>query len=630
HHMIDFLIEENPEPHRRTFLKPFMRVTPAEYCSACHKVHLDVPVNNYRWSRGFNDYDNWQASGVSGLGARSFYYPPKPMNCVDCHMALVRSEDAGNVHGLVHSHRFLAANTALPFANKDKIQLADTEHFLEDKRVHVDIFAISPDKPLPREKSNLSSGMRLETTFAVGEESEMRAPLGALEEPPLAPVTAPLNRVNAEVRAGETVRVDVVVRTLTVGHFFPGGTVDAFDCWLALKATDDAGHVLFWSGLVEDNGKGPVEPSAHFYRSLAIDAHGNPIDKRNAWAARATVYVHLIPPGAADTVHFRLHIPKNVRGKIHLQAELNYRKFAWAYTQFSYAGVSVATGPDQVTKNYDDRKMAYSGSTKDVSGKIKTIPNLPIATMASDAAVLNVLPPDAPNPPPQVVLNAADWQRWNDYGIGLFLQDDLKGAEAAFTRVTEVAPKNPDGWVNIGRVRLLSGNIPGARQVLLKALQLAPTLARTQYFYARVLRQEGDYDGSAAHLRIVLKQYPEDRVVLDDLGRVLFLQHEYKPAEVEFQKALYIDPENLEANYHMMLCSTGMGDAKDAARYEKRFLRFKANEAAQALTGPFRAKHPNDNRERQPIHEHDSAPLPVSVSSVRLSSGSNLSHRGGN
>ena len=58
-------------------MKPFMRQDVPEFCSACHKVHLDVPVNNYRWFRGFNDYDNWQASGVSGQGARSFYYPPK-------------------------------------------------------------------------------------------------------------------------------------------------------------------------------------------------------------------------------------------------------------------------------------------------------------------------------------------------------------------------------------------------------------------------------------------------------------------------------------------------------------------------------------------------------------------------
>ena len=67
-----FVIYAAPETHRRTFLKPFMRNN-SEFCSACHKVHLDVPVNQYRWFRGFNDYDNWQASAVSGEGARSFY-----------------------------------------------------------------------------------------------------------------------------------------------------------------------------------------------------------------------------------------------------------------------------------------------------------------------------------------------------------------------------------------------------------------------------------------------------------------------------------------------------------------------------------------------------------------------------
>src|SRR5215831_3755103 len=73
----DFMVRLNPEPHRRVFLKPFMRDQVPEFCSGCHKVHLDMPFNNYRWLRGFNEYDNWQASGVSGQGARSFYYPPR-------------------------------------------------------------------------------------------------------------------------------------------------------------------------------------------------------------------------------------------------------------------------------------------------------------------------------------------------------------------------------------------------------------------------------------------------------------------------------------------------------------------------------------------------------------------------
>ncbi|HEV2134782.1 MAG TPA: tetratricopeptide repeat protein [Terracidiphilus sp.] len=606
---IDFLIEENPEPHRRTFLKPFMRNDPADFCSACHKVHLDVPVDHYRWQRGFNDYDNWQASGVSGFGARSFYYPPAPKNCVDCHMPMAPSDDAGNVHGFVHSHRFIAANTALPFVNKDKTQLDDTEHFLQDHQISVDIFAVSPETAANKIiQASAATPMQAQTTFAVGEEAEHET-TGMTGETNVAPVTAPLDRVQGAVVPGETARVDVVVRTIGVGHFFPGGTVDAFDCWVELKATDDAGKVLFWSGMVQDHGNGPVDPSAEFYQSLSIDAHGNPINKRNAWAARATVYVHLIPPGAADTVHYRLQIPKNARGHIHLTARVNYRKFALVNTQFAFAGNFLPTGPHDVTPSYDDRRMALTASTAEVSGKIKSIPHLPIVVMAQSTAELTVLPPGSPLPAAKAVTEKADWHRWNDYGIGLLLQGDLRAAETAFTRTTETDPANPDGWVNIGRVRLQEGNLAGATQVLDKALQLSPNLARAHYFLSRVLRQEGHYAASIAQLQLVVVQYPKDRVVRNDLGRVLFLQRKYAEARDQFLQAIAIDPEDLEANYNLMLCYTGLGDDKSAAAYQERYMRFKADEASQTLTGSYREKHPFDNLERQPIHEHDSIPL---------------------
>ena len=133
-----------------------MRTQTAEFCSTCHKVHLDVPVNHYRWTRGFNDYDNWQASGVGWQGARSFYYPAKPMACPDCHMPAEESSDAGAIAGAVHSHRFPAANTALPFVNNDADQLDETTKFLTDKELSVDIFGISPESPETKSKTNPS------------------------------------------------------------------------------------------------------------------------------------------------------------------------------------------------------------------------------------------------------------------------------------------------------------------------------------------------------------------------------------------------------------------------------------------------------------------------------------------
>jgi len=602
----DYLTHLNPEPHRRAFLKPFMREQTAEFCSTCHKVHLDGPVNHYRWIRGFNEYDNWQASGVSGQGARSFYYPPKPQKCADCHMPLVDSSDQGNIAGKVHSHRFPGANTALPVANMDAEQLAVTESFLKDKIVSVDIFALSSARPSGAGGEALARD--LATTFAVGEEADLAAPGGPAPEH--APVSAPLNRMSAAVRQGDDVRVDVVVRTRKVGHFFPGGTVDAFDVWLELKATDDTGRVLFWSGSVDDGGKGPVEKSAHFYRSLLVDARGNPINKRNAWAARAVVYVRLIPPGAADTVHYRLRVPQDAGRNIRLQARLHYRKFSWWNTQFSFAGVRTPESHAAFTPDYDDGRFTFTGDTSRVSGKVKAIPNLPIITLAEDEVSLVVLPRGAELPAPKVVLDARDWERWNDYGIGLLLQGDLKGAEAAFEQVAGLDAANPDGWVNMGRARVQEGDLEGARPVLEKALKLRPSLARAHFFMARVLRSEGRYDQAATHLRQVLAQYPRDRVARNDLGRILFLQRRYADAVREFESVLTIDPEDLQAHYNLMLCYNGMGQESRAREHEKRYLRFKADESAQAITGPYRQRNPEDNNERQSIHEHGSAQLP--------------------
>jgi cytochrome c-type biogenesis protein CcmH/NrfG len=603
----DFMVKLNPEPHRRVFLKPFMRAQTPEFCASCHKVHLDVPVNHYRWIRGFNEYDNWQASGVSGQGARSFYYPPHSQQCADCHMPLTQSNDFGNVNGLVHSHRFPGANTAVPTANEDADQLKLTEKFLKSGILSVDIFAVSPESV--QAKAVATPQADTATTFAVGEEAETKIASATSEA---TPISAPLDRVQPTLRRGDTVRVDVVVRTKKIGHFFPGGTVDAYDTWLELKATDDKNQTIFWSGMVEDDGKGPVEKGAHFYRSLQIDGHGNPVNKRNAWSTRSVVYVRLIPPGAADTVHYRMHIPENVGSKITLHARLCYRKFAWWNTQFAFAGVPDPTKPaSDLAPGYDDNKYVFTGSLKGISANEEKIPDVPVVALAENEVTLNVAPHNAPPLQSKTDLHAEDWQRWNDYGIGLLLQGDLKGAEAAFQKVTEIDPKNPDGWVNIGRAAVQEGDMDRARTVLEKAIALSPSLARALYFYARVLRSDGNYEGSASELQKVLAQYPRDRVALNDLGRIYFLQRKYADAVKVLNAVLEIDPEDLQAHYNLMLCYSGLGDAKQAHDHQVRYLRFKADESSQTITGPYRQLHPEDNNERQAIHEHVSVPLPA-------------------
>ena len=568
----NYLIRLDPEPHKKSFLKPFHRQNTAEFCSTCHKAHLDEPVNNFRWFRGFNDYDQWQKSGVSHQGALSFYYPETAKKCVDCHMPLVASEDAGNINGKVHDHRFPAANTALPFVNQHAEQLKIVTEFLQNEVVTLDLFA--DGAPIP------SNGIA--------------------------------------VARGESTRLDVVVRTRGVGHRFPAGTIDAFDIWLEVKATDENGKIVFWNGrIAAPDGNGPVDPSAHFYRAYMLDEHGNLINKRNAWATRTVLYSNTIPPGAADTVRYRLEIPPDCGENLTLEAKLNYRKFNWWHTQWAYAGVRDPEDTDfQVGKGYDDGRWVWTGDTSDVAGKIKAIPNLPIVTMASAKTTLKVA--DTPAVPSAAELGKTR-ERWNDYGIGLLLQGDLKAAQVAFSKVTEIEPTYLDGWVNIARCRIEEGDMSGAEAMLEKAFEIQKTLppenphrAKVHYFYALIQEAYGNYDTAIEHLQHATAQFPRDTRVRNKLGRMYFLKRNYETALAEFQKTLEVDPEDLDAHYNMMRCYRALKNPSLAAKSQKLYLRFKADESVDAITGIPRRADPNVNRERQRIHEHTNSyePLP--------------------
>ncbi len=602
----DFLTYANPKPHRRTFLKPFLREQPAEFCSACHKVHLDAPVNHYRWLRGFNDYDNWQASGVSGQGARSFYYPPEPRSCADCHMPRVDSRDPGNRGGKVHSHRFAAANMAVAYANGDEEQMRAVEEFLKSGFITADIFAIAPVEDRRGETAMLrrTDSIQANTSFAVGEEAEASAPATIRD---VGKISAPIDASGAALEPGATVRVDVVVRTRAIGHFFPGGTVDAFDVWLELQACDADGRVIFWSGNLTENGKGPVEPGAHFYRSYQLDAAGNPINKRNAWQARSLLYAHLIPPGAADVAHFLVRVPKNARGPIQLTARLNYRKFSWYYTQFAYAGEPKPGQRAELrTAAFDNLEYQFNRIPANVSGKIRgRIPDVPVVTLAEARATL---PVGRANWSP--VTRRQDRERWNDWGIGLLLQGDLKGAEFAFQRVTEAEPDYADGWLNVARALIQEGETNAAKPYLAQALKLAPDHGRNWFFQAQIQKTEGDYDGALRSLERTRAMYPRDRVVLNQIARILFLKRDYAGAIGVLRQAAAVDPEDVQMHYTWMLCARGLGDAATAAREQKLFERFKADEASQSITARRRAGSPEDNNERQPIHDHESSIRP--------------------
>ena len=526
HQVNKLLIRMEPSLHRQTFMKPFMRQP--EFCSTCHKVALLPPMNGYRWLRGQDHYDSWQDSGVSGFAVRSFYDPPAPKACRDCHLPPFRDDEFGSRGGFVHDHAFPAANTALPTIRGDREMEDLTEKFLKGS-LTADIFAIK-------------RGGRI---FPIGPEL-----------PSLSP--------------GETVEVEVVVRTRKLGHQYTNGTADSNETWVAFSG-ENGGKKLVESGTLGADGR--LDAAADRLSQLALDHSGQPMDRRQPADVHTGLYNNAIGPGADRLVRYALKVPADARGLVTVSAAVDYRKFSRDYSIF-------VGGPDA--------------------------PKLPVVEISRDTVSLPVASAPAPAPGERANTDKA-WLRWNDYGIGLFLQGDLKGAEAAWQKTAELAPDKPDGPLNRARALIQEGNLADAETALNEAERRRPGWAKTAFFRATLEKEQGQLDEALADMARVTDRFPKDRVCWNQTARILFLQGKYREALDAIAKVYAIDPEDLSAHYNAMLCFKALGRRKEGEIEERWYAYHKDDETAAALMATFRRDHPFANRESLPIHVHDEA-----------------------
>jgi len=203
------------------------------------------------------------------------------------------------------------------------------------------------------------------------------------------------------------------------------------------------------------------------------------------------------------------------------------------------------------------------------------------------------------------------WLRWNDYGIGLYFQGDLKGAEAAWAKTAALAPERPDGPLNRARALIGEGNLDDAATALEEAERRRPGWPKTQFFRAMLEKERGQLDLASADLARVAAKYPKDRTVWNQTARVFFLAGRYEDALRAIEKVYAVDPEDVTAHYNAMLCFKALGRKKEG-RIEETWYRYhKADETAAALMAGYRREHPFANRESLPIHVHDETrPVP--------------------
>ncbi|MFZ0790573.1 MAG: multiheme c-type cytochrome, partial [Chromatiaceae bacterium] len=361
----------------------------AEFCSTCHKVHLPEALNHYRWLRGQNHYDSFLMSGVSGHRVDSFYYPPKA------------KAGCADCHMPLQDSDDPAARPA-PDGGGRTVH----DHLFAAANTAVPVMMGTAESSNQARLDLLARAARIDL-FGIKED-------GAID----GKLHAPLRPSIPTLEPGKHYLLELVVRTTGMGHALTQGTADSNELWLDLTLKDGERIIGRSGGLGVERDS---DPWSYFLNAYVLDRDGNRIDRRNVQDIAVALYDHQIPPGAAAVVHYAFAVPTGAKGPITIDAALRYRKFDTGFLRF-------------------------------VEGDAFTANRLPIATLASDRVLLP-LADSATAPEPGAAIQVADWERWNDYGIGLLReagetgkQGELRQAADAFAQVERLG--RADGPLN--------------------------------------------------------------------------------------------------------------------------------------------------------------------------------------
>jgi len=269
----EFLIKAYPRYHVKSLQHKLFKSP--EFCAACHKQFIDEEINQVGWVQLQNQFDNWRKSRWNTPGD-----PTKTVECRECHMPLVASEDPGRgddldynrspTDGKHRSHRFLAANQFMPLALElpgAAEHVALTEKWL---RGEIDVPEIA-DK---------------------------------WREGPAVPI-----RIVAppQVSPGEPVTIQTVLTNNKVGHDFPTGPLDIIQAWVEVEVTDQNGNVVYRTG--QRDSSHFIAPGSFILKAEPVDQYGNLIDRHNLWEMVGVRYRRSLFPGLSDQAEFTFLYP---------------------------------------------------------------------------------------------------------------------------------------------------------------------------------------------------------------------------------------------------------------------------------------------------------------------------------
>ncbi len=232
----------------------------SELCVGCHRGFLSADMGIPVHLSGLDEPGMWRNSAWSGNGMARID-SVEPRTCIDCHMERepASQEELGAKAGTLASHRFLGGHTWM-------------------------------------------AGMR-------GDEDHLRRLRAKLEG--VASIDVLEAPTDARPAVNGTVRFDVVIRNLLVGHRFPGGVLDIQDTWIEVEVMRGK-HVVATSGLAHE--RSAADEEAHVLRTLVVDENGRVLEHHEMPRFRTQIATQTLGPREAQAIRYELVLAPQTTG----------------------------------------------------------------------------------------------------------------------------------------------------------------------------------------------------------------------------------------------------------------------------------------------------------------------------
>lgn len=124
---------------------------------------------------------------------------------------------------------------------------------------------------------------------------------------------------------------------------------------------------------------------------------------------------------------------------------------------------------------------------------------------------------------------------------------DYAAALAAYTKIADLEPDNPEPWITKSRLYMIEQDIPAAYSSAAKAVELAPQNADALTALARAQDWQGAYEDAATHALDALDLEPENVETLAVLAEIYTDVGNVDIAQGYLDQALALDPNHVLA-----------------------------------------------------------------------------------